>query len=126
MTNTSECEWGKSLHQEEDPVCPPWANSMDGTATNPTANNLGPSILRPWRSIWRDFKCSGGIARLQQATSAAVSTLLKVMVDASTPASTQVRAADSVLNHSAKAIELEDIEARVAALEKETKVAEKP
>ena len=57
------------------------------------------------------------IARLQQATSAAVSTLLKVMVDASTPASTKVRAADSVLNHSARAIEIEDIDVRVAALE---------
>src|SRR6266851_5017582 len=58
------------------------------------------------------------IARLQQATSAGVSTLLKVMVDASTPASTKVRAADSVLNHSAKAIEIEDIEVRVAELER--------
>jgi hypothetical protein len=58
------------------------------------------------------------IARLQQATSAAVSTLLKVMVDASTPASTKVRAADSVLNHSAKAIEIEDIEVRVSELER--------
>src|SRR5580700_5834471 len=57
------------------------------------------------------------IARLQQATSAAVSTLLKVMVDAATPASTKVRAADSVLNHSAKAIEIEDIEVRMVALE---------
>ena len=57
------------------------------------------------------------IARLQQATSAAVSTLLKVMVDPHTPASTRLRAADSVLNHSAKAMELEDIEARVAELE---------
>src|SRR5215470_7952729 len=58
------------------------------------------------------------ISRLQQATSAAVSTLLKVMVDASTPASTKVRAAESVLNHSAKAIELEDIEVRVTELER--------
>ena len=58
------------------------------------------------------------IARLQQATSAAVSTLLKVMVDASTPASTKVRAADSVLNHSAKSIEIEDIEVRVSELER--------
>ena len=57
------------------------------------------------------------IARLQQATSAAVSTLLKVMVDANTPASTKGRAADSVLNHSAKAIEIEDVEVRVEALE---------
>jgi hypothetical protein len=39
------------------------------------------------------------------------------MVDANTPASTKVRAADSVLNHSAKAIEIEDVEMRVAALE---------
>ena len=58
------------------------------------------------------------IARLQQATSAAVSTLLKVMVDAGTPASTKVRAADSVLNHSAKAMEIEDIEVRVSELER--------
>jgi len=39
------------------------------------------------------------------------------MVDPNTPASTRVRAADSVLDHSAKSIEIEDIEARVAALE---------
>src|ERR1700694_1898090 len=58
------------------------------------------------------------IARLQQATSAAVSTLLKVMVDASTPGSTKVRAADTVLNHAAKEIEIEDIEVRVSELER--------
>jgi len=57
------------------------------------------------------------IARLQQASGAAVTTLLKVMVDPGTPPSTKVRAADSILDHSAKAIELEDIEARVAAIE---------
>ena len=57
------------------------------------------------------------IARLQQATSAAVSTLLKVMVDPKTPASTRVRAADSVMNHSAKSIELEDFEVRLAEVE---------
>jgi hypothetical protein len=58
------------------------------------------------------------VARLQQASSAAVSTLLKVMVDPATPAATKVRAADSVLDHSAKAIELEDIDARVSELER--------
>ena len=63
---------------------------------------------------------SQSIARLQQATTAAVSTLLKVMVDPNTPASTRVRAADSVLDHSAKSIEIEDIEARVAELERAT------
>ena len=57
------------------------------------------------------------IARLQQGTSAAATTLLKMIIDPSAPASVRVRAADSVLNHAAKAIEIEDIEARVAALE---------
>ncbi len=56
-------------------------------------------------------------ARLQQATSAAVSTLLKIMVDQNVQASTRVRAADSVLDHASKAIEIEDVEVRVAALE---------
>jgi len=60
---------------------------------------------------------SQSIARLQQASGAAVATLLKIMVDPSAPPSTRVRAADSVLDHSAKAIELEDIEMRLAALE---------
>jgi len=57
-------------------------------------------------------------ARLQQAAPAAASVLLKVMLDASTPASTKVRAAESVLNHTEKAIELQDIEARLAELER--------
>jgi hypothetical protein len=58
------------------------------------------------------------IARLQQATGAAVTTLLKVLIDPATPASVKVRAADSVLGHSAKSIELEDIEGRLAELER--------
>jgi hypothetical protein len=65
------------------------------------------------------------IARLQQASSVAVSALLKVLVDPASPASARVRAADSVLNHAAKAIEIEDVEVRVAALEKSIKENEK-
>jgi len=61
---------------------------------------------------------SQSVARLQQASGAAVSTLLKIMVDPNAPASTRVRAADSVLDHGAKAIELEDIEVRVSELER--------
>jgi transposase-like protein len=57
------------------------------------------------------------VSRLMQASTAAVTTLLKVMLDAGAPATAKVRAADCVLNHSAKAIEMEDIEARVAELE---------
>ncbi len=59
------------------------------------------------------------IARLHHLSSAAVSTLGKVMLDAATPPATKVRAADSIPDHTAKAIEIEDIEARVAALEQQ-------
>jgi hypothetical protein len=59
-----------------------------------------------------------GTARLQQSANAAVSTVLRVMVDQNTPASTKLRAADLVLTHGAKAIELEDIESRLSELER--------
>ena len=58
------------------------------------------------------------IGRLQQASSAAVGTLLRVMTDQTAPAASRVRAADSVLDHAAKAIEIEDIEARLSELER--------
>jgi hypothetical protein len=57
-------------------------------------------------------------ARLHQASSAAVSAVLKIMVDPGAPASTRLRAADIVLAHTAKAIEIEDVEARVSELER--------
>ena len=58
------------------------------------------------------------VARLQQGTSAAATTLLKMMIDPGTPASVRVRAAEAIFNHAAKAIEIEDIEARVTELER--------
>ena len=58
------------------------------------------------------------IARLQQGTAAAATTLLKTMIDTNTPASVKVRAAEAIFNHAAKAIEIEDIEARVSELER--------
>ena len=63
------------------------------------------------------------VARLQQASGAAVSTLLKIMVDATAPHSTRVRAADSVLDHAAKAIEIEDIEGRLSNLERDAELS---
>ena len=77
--------------------------------------------LPEFNAAYRDARraaVSQSVARLQQATGAAVSTLLKVMVDPNTPASTKVRAADSVLDHSAKAIEIEDLEVRLTGLER--------
>jgi hypothetical protein len=47
------------------------------------------------------------------------------MIDPISPPSTRARAADSVLEHSAKAIELEDIEARVSELERPRETAKR-
>jgi hypothetical protein len=65
------------------------------------------------------------VARLQQGTSAAATTLLKTLVDPSTPASVKVRAAEAIFNHAAKAIEIEDIEARVTELERAAEAQKK-
>lgn len=61
---------------------------------------------------------SQSVARLQQASGAAVSVLLKLMADSASPPPVRLRAADSILDHAAKSIEIEDIEARVAELER--------
>jgi hypothetical protein len=63
------------------------------------------------------------IARLQQGTSAAATTLLKLLIEPNTPASVRARVADSIFNHAAKAIEIEDIEARVTELERQAEAA---
>ena|SRR5437763_498278 len=57
-------------------------------------------------------------ARLQQAASAAATTLLKVMVDPGSPPAVRVRAANNILEHAARGIEVEDIEVRLAELER--------
>ena len=89
--------------------------------------NVGTKTLLRWLQLpefdraYREARraaFSQSIARLQQASSAAVATLLKIMVDPTAPAASRIRAADSVLGHAAKAIEIEDIEARVSELER--------
>jgi hypothetical protein len=61
---------------------------------------------------------SQAVAKLQQGATAAATTLLKVMLDQTTPASVKVRAAECVMSHSSKGIEIEDVEFRVAELER--------
>ena len=58
------------------------------------------------------------LARLYQMSGAAVSTFGKIMVDQNTPPSTRLGAADGVLSRIAQEIELQDIETRVAELER--------
>jgi transposase-like protein len=66
----------------------------------------------------RWFAYGQAIARLHQAAKAAAATLLRTMLDPATPPATRVRAADSILNHGAKSIETEDIQARLEELER--------
>jgi len=75
-----------------------------------------PEFQAAYRQARRDA-FGQAVARLQQATSAAATTLLKTMIEPATPASVRVRAAEAIFHHAAKAIEIEDIESRVAALE---------
>jgi hypothetical protein len=57
------------------------------------------------------------VVQVQHATGTAVHTLLTVMQDANAPASAKVSAAKTILETAIKAVELEDLEARIAALE---------
>jgi hypothetical protein len=90
------------------------------------ACNIPPRTLFRWlkepafQAAYRTAKKAAfgqAIARLHHLASAAVSTLGKVMLDPATPPATKVRAADSILERTTKAIEVEDIDARLVALE---------
>jgi hypothetical protein len=80
-----------------------------------------PEFQTAYRQARRDA-FGQAVARLQQGTSAAATTLLKLLIEPNTPASVRVRAADSIFNHAAKAIEIEDLEARVADLERDAEL----
>jgi hypothetical protein len=98
--------------------------NVDGAAKS---IGIAPKTLLRWMknpefdSEYRSAKRAAygqAVARLQQGTSAAATTLMKTMIDPNTPPSVKVRAAEAILTHAAKAIEIEDIEARVTELER--------
>ncbi len=100
------------------------------------AASIGISTVTAWRiSKTREFReeyrnarweaFSQALARLQQASGAAVSALLKVMIDRTAPPASRVRAADRILDHAVKATALEGIEARIAELERAANLAGK-
>lgn len=60
------------------------------------------------------------IGYLQQAASSAVGVLVSVMNDTDSPASCKVTAAKAVLDMALKAVELQDLEERISALEEMT------
>jgi hypothetical protein len=65
------------------------------------------------------------MARLPDAAGAAVTTVLKIMLDTNAPAGTRLRAADLVLERGCQAMEMEELEARVVALERAANSAKK-
>lgn len=57
-------------------------------------------------------------ARLQQATGAAGAIVLKLMTDVNVPASVRLRAAECVLDRAIQSLEMDDMEDRIAELER--------
>lgn len=101
---------------------------LDHFTQEKAAAALGISTVTLWRAMQKpDFAVAFrkarrdavlvSIARLQQATGAAVATLLRIMTDREAPAPSRIRAADVILQGAFRGMELEDIEARVAELE---------
>lgn len=56
--------------------------------------------------------------QLHRASSAAVTVMMKTMVEPSAGGSVRLRAADMAYSHAAKAIEIEDVDLRVSELER--------
>src|SRR6185437_14387425 len=90
------------------------------------AAGVGYKTLLRWLEIsefqeaYRKARCEAvqqAVARLQQATGAASLTLLKLMTDPNMPGAVRLRAAAYVFDYAIKGIEVDDIEARLAALE---------
>ena len=77
-----------------------------------------------YREARRNAFCKS-IERLQEASGAAVTTVLKIMLDGSLPSGTRLRAAEVVLSQSAKLVEIEEIRTRLADLERALVPAER-
>ena len=75
-----------------------------------------PTVQTAYREVRRAV-VTQAIAQVQRATGEAVETLRAVMQDPEAPASAKVSAARTILETAVKAVELEDLEARIAALE---------
>ena len=63
------------------------------------------------------------VARLQQASGPAVTTLLRILVNPSAPLAIQARCAYYILDQTRKSVETEDLDARVAELERSAEVS---
>jgi hypothetical protein len=75
-----------------------------------------PAFAAAYRAARREAT-SQAIARLQQYSGVAANTLLRVMTLETTPAVARVTAARTVLEMAIRAVEIEDLATRLAALE---------
>jgi hypothetical protein len=100
------------------------AASIFGFEEAARAEGIGTATLLRWqkepefRKAFREARRTAYSQAVAKGATAAATTLLKVMLDQGTPASLKVRATECVMNHSSKAIEIEDVEFRVAELER--------
>jgi hypothetical protein len=76
-----------------------------------------PAFAEEYRLARRE-STNQAVARLQSASSAAVSVLLKVLANETTKPTVRVSAARCVLELAIKAVELDDLAARLEALER--------
>src|ERR1017187_473058 len=76
-----------------------------------------PEFVKEYRQARREA-VQQAVARMQQATGAAGTVVLKLITDPNVPAAVKLRAAECVFDRAIKGIELEDIEARVAELDR--------
>jgi hypothetical protein len=76
-----------------------------------------PEFDAAYRQARRDAM-SQSIARLQQNSGPAAATILKIMVDPDAPRSCRLRAAERVFEYGLRGMEMEDLQARVSALER--------
>ena len=99
------------------------------------AAGIGKQTLIRWlklpdfRDAYREARreaVSQSDARLQQASGAVVSTLVKIMVDPNAPPAARVRAAHRILDGAHRAIEFDDLEVRLAALERAAELTKPP
>jgi hypothetical protein len=89
--------------------------------------DVEPKTLRRWMRVpefsaaylqARREALGQALARMQQGSGAAGTTILKLMLDPTAPPAVRLRAAECVFDHAIKGIELEDIELRVSELER--------
>lgn len=76
-----------------------------------------PEFQEAYHEVRRETLSRTG-SRLLQGTPAAATTMVKVMLDPSAPHSVRLRAAESIMQHSVKTYELEDVGLRLKRLEK--------